>query len=177
MVRRSRVLAVLSLSCATVGGIACAASLEAAEKCKTIPDDPTRWACYDEVFGKPVGAGAQPLPAAAGASAGAAHEQTAVPANPQAEFGLSDAARRARASETARESFPDSVSATVTKVGWRPSEEMILTLADGQVWVQLEPDTRAKVKAGDTVTIKRAALGSYLLVTPSGMATRVKRLK
>jgi hypothetical protein len=54
---------------------------------------------------------------------------------------------------------------------------MVVTLADGQVWAQLDPDTRAKLKVGDTVTIRRAALGSYLLVTPSGMATRVKRLK
>jgi len=33
------------------------------------------------------------------------------------------------------------------------------------------------VKPGDTVTIKKAALGSYLLVAPNRVATRVRRLR
>lgn len=177
MLRRSRVIAVLALCCATFGGAVRAASLEAAEKCRLIVDDRARWACYDEVFGKPVGAGSPQAPVSAGASPAAAGEQAAVSRNPRAEFGLSEAAMRARAAETAPESAPDSISATVTNVGRRSTEEMVVTLLDGQVWAQVEPDARARLKAGDTVTIKRAALGSYLLVTPSGIATRVKRLK
>ncbi len=145
---------------------------------RLIVDDRARWACYDEVFGKPVGAGAQPAPVAASASAGAAGEQAAVSRNPRTEFGLSEAAMRARAAETGRET----ASRTAYRQRLRRSvddrpRKWSSRSSDGQVWVQLEPDTRAKVKAGDTVTIKRAALGSYLLVTPGGIATRVKRLK
>jgi len=177
MMRRSRVISVLALSGTALCGTALAASMEAAEKCSVIPDDRARWACYDEVFGKPVGAVAQPPATAAGAPAGAASEQAAVPVNPQADFGLSDAAKRARAPQAATASAPDSMSATVAKVSRRSTEEMVVTLSDGQVWIQIEPDARARLKVGDTVTIKRAALASYLLVTPSGIATRVKRLK
>jgi hypothetical protein len=178
-VRSSPVLALLVLCGAAFGGSALAAGTEAAERCKSIGDDHARLACYDETYGMPSGAGAQPLPAAAaaGTSVPASYQQTAAPANPEADFGLSEAARRAREAETGKQGPPDSMSASVTTVGWRPSGEMIITLANGQVWVQLEPDTRARVKSGDTVTIKRAALGSYMLLTPSDLATRVKRLK
>ena len=55
--------------------------------------------------------------------------------------------------------------------------ELVVTLENNQVWVQIDVDNKARVKAGDTVTIKRGTLGSYLLVSPNGVATRVRRSK
>ena len=63
-------------------------------------------------------------------------------------------------------------SVTRTRVG-----QMVVTLDNGQIWQQGngEPDVRLDV--GDTVTIKKAALGSYILSTPAGRSFRVRRLE
>jgi hypothetical protein len=53
-----------------------------------------------------------------------------------------------------------------------------VSLADGQVWSQVESDdSRSRVKVGDTITIRKATLGSYLLIGPDRIAVRVKRVK
>jgi len=49
-------------------------------------------------------------------------------------------------------------------------------LANGQRWTQAETRSVYNVRAGDTVTIRRAALGSYMLVSErGGAAHRVRR--
>ena len=55
--------------------------------------------------------------------------------------------------------------------------QFIVTLDNGHVWVQSETNSRARLAVGDTVTIKKGALASYLLITPSKVATRVKRVQ
>lgn len=97
--------------------------------------------------------------------------------NPQDEFGLTEAAKRARDPEKAKEEMPESITEKVTSVGHRPTGELVVTLANGQVWLQIESGSRAKVGAGQTVTIKKASLGSYLMVAPDRIATRVRRIK
>jgi len=49
-------------------------------------------------------------------------------------------------------------------------------MGNGQTWVQVEPRSARNVRVGDTVTIRRAALGSYML-SPArgGAAHRVRR--
>lgn len=144
----------------------------AAEECSAIADDRERLACYDEVFGKPAGAGQQAIPAAVAAGAPAA-----APPNADVEFGLSEAAKAAREPEKAKQRFPDSITGAVAAVGFKPTGELVVTLANGQVWIQTDTLSLAKVKAGDTVTIRKGALGSYLLVTASNASTHVKRLQ
>jgi hypothetical protein len=102
---------------------------------------------------------------------------TATPVNPQDDFGLTEAAKRARDPEKAKETMPESITQEVAAVTRKKDGELVVTLANGQVWTQLETDRRARVSVGDTVTIKRAALGSYLLVTESKLATRVRRTR
>ena len=46
-----------------------------------------------------------------------------------------------------------------------------------QVWAQAEFNSQADVEIGDSVTVRRGALGSYLLVTKAKIGTRVKRVK
>jgi len=162
-------------------------------RCAAIADDRSRLACYDALFGRPsvpapAGAAAEAAPATASASGGtsavssaAAGAAVSVPAdgatNPEADFGLTEAAKRAREPEQSREMRPESISGTVAKVGRQPAGEFIVTLENGQVWTQLQVDTRARIAVGDTVTIKKAALGSHLLVTAGRYATRVRRVK
>ena len=73
--------------------------------------------------------------------------------------------------------MPESITGTVAAVGRRPAGELTVTLENGQVWTQVMVDQRARVAVGDTVTIKKAALGSHLLVTQGRYATRVRRVK
>jgi hypothetical protein len=149
-------------------------------------DDRARLACYDSIFGSPVvdadsGARTSAAPAAAGAAAGTAAGPPAAAAAtataPDPDFGLTEAAKRAREPEEARNQLPESISGTVAKVGRQPAGELVVTLENGQVWTQVQVDARARVAVGDTVTIKKAALGSHLLVTAHRYATRVRRVK
>ena len=172
------------------------------QQCAAIGDDGERLACYDRIFRAP----AAPAPAAAGASSiaagatataavaqptktgaatdaatvvapAAATAATPAVAVPQDDFGLTEAAKRAREPEESREKLPESISGTVEKVVRRPAGEFVVTLENGQVWTQLQVEPRARISVGDTVTIKKAALGSYLLVTANRYATRVRRVK
>lgn len=48
-------------------------------------------------------------------------------------------------------------------------------MADGQAWVQIEARSASNVDPGDTIVIRRAALGSYMLSPTHGAAHRVRR--
>jgi hypothetical protein len=50
-------------------------------------------------------------------------------------------------------------------------------LDNGQIWYETDKGQQVNVKVGDQITIKDAALSSYLLITPGGASIRVKRLK
>jgi len=155
-----------------------AADGDSPQQCAAIGVDVERLACYDRIFRAP----AVPTPAAAGAAStavGGAATMTVAPAAaaPPDDFGLTEAAKRAREPEESREKLPESISGTVAKVARQPGGELVVTLENGQVWTQLQVDPRARVSAGDTVTIRKAALGSHLLVTANRYATRVRRVK
>lgn len=162
--------------------------------CAAIGDDAERLACYDRIFRAPavtapaaakaasttVGAAATTAVAPASTAVVAPAAATAVApaaATPPDDFGLTEAAKRARDPERAKDENSESVTATVAAVARRPAGELLVTLDSGQVWTQVDVDQRARVSAGDTVTIKRGALSSYLLVTESRYATRVRRVK
>ena len=150
-----------------------AAGGDAPQRCAGIGDDRSRLACYDAIFRKP--AAAATSTAVAEAAAPSAASSTA--ASPETDFGLTEAAKQARDPEKAKNEMPESITGTVAAVGRRPDGELTVTLENGQVWTQVTVDQRARVAAGDTVTIKKAALGSHLLVTQGRYATRVRRVK
>lgn len=140
-----------------------------AQACIGIMNDTERLACYDRAL--------------RGDSVPAAHAQdpaaTATPraVDPIAEFGLSESQKRAQQQAGARDRAPDSITGTVSRVDRQATGGLIMTLDNGQVWVQAEALTMARVQAGDLVTIRKAALGSHLLVTPGGVAVRVRRVR
>lgn len=162
-----------------------AASSDAPQRCAEIGDDFARLACYDAIFRKPAASAASTaVPAAAVAPAAAAAPAAATgtaaasaATNPEADFGLTEAAKRARDPQKAQQEMPESIAGVVAAVGRRPAGELTVTLENGQVWTQVMVDQRARVAVGDTVTIKKAALGSHLLVTQGRYATRVQRVK
>lgn len=158
------------------------------ESCARISDDARRLACYDGLAGRVMqgtAVAAVPSPApettpeiatvlAPAPAAAAAAPVAAAPVAVErvAEFGLSEQARKEREPEK----WVESVTARVTNVGQTASDRYVITLDNGQVWVQSETNTRAILAPGDTVTIKRAALGSFKLSGPRSVFWRVKRL-
>ena len=64
----------------------------------------------------------------------------------------------------------------VSKVEWR-NGVFVVTLDNGQVWLQSERDSRVQLAPKDAVTLRRATLGSWLLSGEQGIAARVRRLR
>jgi hypothetical protein len=66
--------------------------------------------------------------------------------------------------------------ATVVRISVRPKTgRFIVTLDNGQRWSQVESKADVRVSIGDEIKIEKSTLGSYMLTTPLGVQTRVKR--
>ena len=122
--------------------------------CAQVHGDTERLACYDKAFGKP-------------AEAAATTEQ----------FGFTGAQLERDSGAPEKPEGPASVTAKVQAVEMRRDGKFVATLDNAQVWSQSELNSKADVQVGDAVTVRRGLLGSYLLVTKAGIATRVKRVK
>ena len=64
---------------------------------------------------------------------------------------------------------------TVERVAGHATGRRSFIMSNGQVWTQVEPRNASNVRPGDRVTIRQAALGSFLLVPEHGPAHRVRR--
>lgn len=126
-----------------------------------------------------------PMSEAQTTAAAAANEPASLPAAPVAadkpiseaqKFGLSSQQRAALEAKPA-EPTPDATTAAVKTVRKLPSGYLLIGLDNDQVWQQAELDSLIRLQPGDRVTIRRASLGSYLLVTPAHYSTRVRRLQ
>jgi hypothetical protein len=183
------------LGSATLGSMAIAGHAAGSHPCASITEDVARLACYDQAFGRN---GSRPSPApventavavgaitasppASGAAAAAPATTTAVDAQKKMEdeFGLSDPAKRARAPTPAEAlpAEPEHITGRVASIGYRTTGQLVVTLDSGQTWTQIESVTQARFKPGDEVTIKKAALGSFLMVGSQRVAMRVRRIK
>lgn len=121
--------------------------------CASVRDATERLTCYDQAFGKP----AEPVAAV-----------------PKAQFGFTEKEVARNAGQSAGST---SVTATITSLDRRRDGKFVVTLDNTQVWSQSEFNSQADVGIGDTITVRRGALGSYLLVTKAGIGTRVRRVK
>jgi hypothetical protein len=119
---------------------------------------------------------AAPVAAAPAAAPAAAAAAPAV--EPEAAFGFNEAQKRERVPETvqAQPEKRSSIESTLTLLSSRRTGEFVYTLANGQIWTQSEAEQSGYVRDGSPVTIKRAALGSFLLVSGS-VSTRVRRVQ
>jgi hypothetical protein len=64
----------------------------------------------------------------------------------------------------------------VTRVRVGPTGYHTFEMENGQVWTQVEPANARNVRAGDVVSIRRASLGSFRLISSRGGAGhRVRR--
>jgi len=148
----------MSVTLVVTSGILFAAD-EAQHPCAHVRNDTDRLACYDQAFGKP--------PASAAATSPAPKEQ----------FGFTEKEMARNSGQSATPAAPDSVTAAIKSLDWRRDGKFVVTLDNTQVWAQSEFNSQADVQVGDAITVRRGALGSYLLVTKAGIGTRVKRVK
>jgi hypothetical protein len=149
--------------------------------CTGIASDAERLACYDKAFGRGVAptstSAGVPATVAPGPIATAAPVATVDPAEKAVrEFGLSEVDKRSLEENKTAAPAPESISATIKSVSRKPTGEQIFMLDNGQVWVESESNTPARVKPGDVVTVRKGSLGSYMLVTPKRIATHVRRV-
>jgi hypothetical protein len=70
----------------------------------------------------------------------------------------------------------DEITAQVASMQTLARGERVITLDNGQVWQTVDTN-ELLLKAGDSVTISRAALGTFRLATSSHRTARVKRLR
>jgi hypothetical protein len=144
-----------------------AADIESARRCAEIQNDADRLACYDRIFvlrGPATHAESSATVQATGRASSTVGDDA------HRDFGLSEAQKPSTSIAA------DSITVTIQSVGRRPTGEQVFKTTDGQVWVQLEPSSRVRVEPGETVTIRKAALGSYTLVTSTKVGAKVRRV-
>jgi hypothetical protein len=73
--------------------------------------------------------------------------------------------------------MPEQIESTVTRLDPLEPGRSRITLANGQVWEQVEPSTRFQPRTGEPVTVRQASLGSYLMRASRGAAVRARRLR
>jgi len=134
---------------------------ERAHRCAAVPEPAERLACYDAEF-PPRLIDTTPLSAAPPSSSAGRN------------FGFTPEEAQARAPTGTRQ--PREQAMTVASLQRKPTGEFVVHMENGQVWEQTELNSRARLRPGSAVRIKRGAFGSYLLVTPDGIGTSVRRL-
>jgi hypothetical protein len=149
--------------------------------CAMEPDSERRLSCYDRLAAKLVTAApaaapaqqAKPAAATATAASSIMAAKEAGDTSTEAGFGV---ANGPLSTKRAPKSLQQ-VTGVVAKVVQQPRGELVVTLDNGQVWLQNEGVEYFPLKVGDTVTISSAALGSFRLLAPSKRVTRVTRIQ
>jgi hypothetical protein len=150
---------------------------EPSHRCAGQAEDAQRLACYDAAFGKPraTATGSSvptPTPAVAATPApvSAAVRPVELPAAPVKN-------QKPDSRKDVAAPNPTKVDSSIASLRRLRDNRYELTLANGEVWAQVEADPRAEMTAGDAITIRPALMGSFMMVTASGLRTRVKRVK
>jgi hypothetical protein len=163
--------------------------------CAAISGADERLACYDSLArarpSPPAAAATAPAPAKAtpqsppATHSAAATAAPAVAAAGTAATGAAAAGAAAATAEPATKSFgltqhvapadqgPDRIQAQATRVDIDRLGTVRLSLDNGQVWTFNAPE--ALIRVGDRITIKRGALGSFLLTTPEHHTYKAQR--
>lgn len=158
---------VLSLSLASTGP---AGADEAAFlACRDIVADPQRLACYDTAA-----SAATPERSSVGATQVA---PPATPIDPESLFGLEAGATNEVLRASSGIGDLAAMQSRVTTVRRAADGRLVITLANGQLWAQSDTE-KLPVAAGDTVRIREASFGSFLLSRESGKRSiRVRRIR
>jgi len=176
--RRLTLSTAILAACAAGGALA--EDPSGLEQCRDITNTAERLACYDRLAGR---ASAKAPPSSPAAAAPAAAPVIAAPvsgapagAPTPSDFGLSKVQKERANTASSSPAEIKSITAGVTGFRKGPSGRPRVLLDNGQTW-EYEEDGDYLLAVGDSVTIRRASLGSFLLVTPSKLVHRVRRIR
>jgi hypothetical protein len=137
---------------------ALADSHSASHACASVPSPTQRLACYDQSYPP------------------SAQTQEKMASIARDEFGLTTTPEQLRNPLADKTLDPDEIHEPLAGLEYSGGGR-IFTLANGQVWIQSDSISSGQVSPGQIVRIRKAMFGSYMLVTPNGVALRVKRKK
>lgn len=164
--------------------------------CAAMTGEAARLSCFDKaadaleppvVVAEPVAAPAPepepappPEPASTRAPAPAStptHAPAAVPAvavDSVSQFGMNS--ELASKQEHDRVELTE-ISAVAVEVTKRTRGEHVVTLDNGQIWTEKDAESYFRVKVGDTIVIKKVAMGGYRMVGRGNRSSAVRRIK
>jgi hypothetical protein len=150
--------------------------------CRALSSAVARLDCYDQLVdagiastNQTTGPRAAEEPAPATAITTAPNAQTRADISQEDLFGKNEAEIRKSVQQVAGTEI-EHIEARVTKVRTSGTGKAVITLDNGQVWIQID-SSRARLSGDDKVTIRRASLGSFMLYSESTKTTmRVKRI-
>ena len=144
-------------------GIAAAADqdklIESLRSCASLSNDDERLSCFDRTV--------QLLESGE-------HAKQPV-ASAEEMFGMGRVARQ-NTTSTKREELTQ-VTAKVKSINRAADGTPVIALENGQVWQGTDETRSLLLEPGDTVTVSRAALGSFRMATPHGRGLKVRRLR
>ena len=129
--------------------------------CASVTGASERLACYDAAF-----------PPVSSALDMATEREKAI-----REFGLNKTQLRVRDPDRMSVLAPDRIEGSVARLSARATGERLVTLESGQVWLLTEVTMKGPLRIGDRVMIREAALGSHMLLTPTKVALRARRIQ
>jgi hypothetical protein len=155
--RRLPLLLLMCLGCATSCPLVAA---DTSHPCASVANAGERLACYDRAF--------PPPPEVREAAAEQVVQEFGLERRPESlrDPGLSEA-----------EANPDRIEGKVARIEYDSGNRRTITLENGQVWVLAEASSAGHMKPGDTVAVRKGLMGSYQLLTPAGVALRVRRVR
>lgn len=135
--------------------------------CRGIAEGAARLACYDKLADRPVPGPATVVAVAPSSAATSPSSETL--------FGRDTVESEDMVRRAAGIGRLDEITMRVSGIKKDPLGKLVLSLDNGQVWVQIDSST-SRIRSGDVVRIRRAALGSYLLTGADGKRSiRVRR--
>lgn len=93
------------------------------------------------------------------------------------QFGLSEDERNKRNPDRPADTTPKHIQAAITELSYRRSGERLITLDNGQMWLETASSRHGVLSEGDAVEIRSAVGGSYRLFTPARVGLRVRRVR
>lgn len=145
--------------------------------CAAQTDDARRLTCYDMAMHRAPSGSTLPSGTPPAGAASASTPPSGIPPTPEQRFGLTPEQQLQRQHVTAP---PKEMTSQVVAVGRARNGLLMLTLANGQIWTAQSPDEPdLSIGVGDSVTVRRGLLGSFLLTASKGgkRSMRVDRAK
>ncbi len=150
-------------------------------ECRALTSAVERLDCYDQVVdAQGISPNQAPIrrtaenPAPVAPPAATASVEPELKLSQENLFGKDEVAMRKSVQEATNTEEIDRIEARIVEIRNSASGKAVITLDNGQVWMQTE-NTRARLSVNDKVTIRRRSFGSYSLYNKK-TAIRVKRI-